>query len=184
MKKVLWILGILLSRSFAEEVAFERSSEDIFLARSSKAPEVMLANNALYQKECASCHFGYQPGLLPSQSWTYIMQNLRNHYGVDAEVEDEDYQALLEYLSANASEKAMQYKRSAKITKSLQQGVLYQSITEIPYHIKKHRKIDKALISQKEVGSLARCAACHKKANEGIYSKHSVDIPNYGRWRD
>ena len=27
------------------------------------------ANNPLYQKECASCHFAYQPALLPKTSW-------------------------------------------------------------------------------------------------------------------
>ena len=34
-----------------------------------KGPEVKAVDNVLYKKECASCHFGYQPGLLPSASW-------------------------------------------------------------------------------------------------------------------
>ena len=30
--------------------------------------EVAPVSNELYKKECASCHFGYQPGLLPKAS--------------------------------------------------------------------------------------------------------------------
>lgn len=147
--------------------------------------EVMPVTNELYKKECASCHFGYQPGLLPAQSWSYIMQNLENHYGVDASIDEQDRQAISTYLLANSSEKAAAtYRRSAKLTNSLERGVLYQSITEIPYHIRKHRKIDKHLITQKEVGNLSRCAACHTSADEGIYRKRYVKIPNYGAWRD
>ena len=73
---------------------------------------------------------------------------------------------------------------SVKITRSLQQGTLYTSLTQIPYLQKKHRKIDKNLINQKEVRSLARCAACHKDAEKGEFSKRTVYIPNYGAWRD
>ncbi len=112
------------------------------------------------------------------------MQNLENHYGSDASIDDETNKSILSYLLANASQNAMNYKKSAKITKSLENGVLYKSITEIPYHIKKHRKIEKWMITQKEVKTLSNCTACHKKADQGIYGDDSVNIPNYGVWRD
>ena len=144
---------------------------------------VAVVENALYTKECASCHFGYQAGLLPSNSWQYIMNNLENHYGTDASIDDERVKASLrDFLVANASETS-NYKRSVKITRSLQNGVLYKSLTEIPYLQRKHRKIDKYLIEQKEVRSLARCASCHKEAENGEYNKRTVNIPNYGAWR-
>ncbi len=136
--------------------------------------------NALYEKECASCHFGYQPGLLPSASWRYVMGNLANHYGTDASIEDE--RAKIEaFLLQNASETSS-YKRSVKITNSLQSGTLYTSLTQIPYLQKKHRKIKQNLIAQKEVRSLARCAACHREAKNGEYNDKTVNIPNYGAW--
>ena len=144
---------------------------------------VAVVENALYTKECASCHFGYQAGLLPSASWQYIMNNLENHYGTDASIDDERVKASLrDFLVANASETS-NYKRSVKITRSLQNGVLYKSLTEIPYLQRKHRKIDKYLINQKEVRSLARCASCHKEAERGEYNKRTVNIPNFGAWR-
>ena len=149
-----------------------------------RGPEIRPVDNALYKKECASCHFGYQPGLLPSQSWQYVMDNLASHYGTDASLERDDIVAITKYLLDNASEKAMQYRRSEKLTRSMRPGVLYTSITEIPYHQKKHRKLEEWMIKQKEVGNLARCAACHRKADEGMYGKRTIDIPNYGYWRD
>lgn len=146
--------------------------------------DVRPVDNQTYKKECASCHFGYQPGLLPSSSWEYIMQNLENHYGSDASISAQNHKEILEYVLANSSEKAQNYKRSAKLTQSLRDGVLYKSITKIPYHQKKHRDLKPWMWEQKEVRTLANCSACHKKADLGSFSKRSVDIPNYGAWRD
>ncbi|MCW9089130.1 MAG: diheme cytochrome c, partial [Gammaproteobacteria bacterium] len=33
---------------------------------SRRAPDVAPVKNELYQSECGSCHFAYQPGLLPA----------------------------------------------------------------------------------------------------------------------
>ena len=186
MKRFLLLLAIGLAAAASEfvEVAQDDSRFAMFGKRGG-GREIAPVDNALYKKECASCHFGYQPGLLPAQSWSYIMQNLEKHYGVDASIDEQDRVAITNYVLANSSEKAAAtYRRSAKLTASMQPGDIYLSITEIPYHIKKHRKIDKHLITQKEVGSLARCAACHTSADEGVYKKRDVKIPNYGAWRD
>ncbi|WP_419261731.1 cytochrome C [Campylobacter fetus] len=153
-------------------------------AKGPKGPEVRPVDNDLYKKECASCHFGYQPGLMSSKSWIWIMQNLENHYGSDANIDEQSSKDILAYLLSNASEKALMYKRSVKLTKSMQNGVLYKSITEIPYHIKKHKKLEKWMINQKEVKTLSNCSACHKYADKGMYGKKGIDIPNYGQWRE
>lgn len=144
---------------------------------------VAVVPNELYAKECASCHFGYQPGLLPSTSWRHIMTTLNQHYGTDASIDEGDRAKIENYLVQYSSETS-NYKRSAKITRSLQNGMLYTSLTQIPYLQRKHRKIDRRLVEQKEVRSLARCAACHKEAEKGEYNKRTVNIPNYGAWRD
>lgn len=186
MKRFLLLLAIGLGAAAPTftEVA-QNDSRFAMFEKKGGGREVVPVDNALYKKECASCHFGYQPGLLPAQSWSSIMQNLEKHYGVDASLDEEERVAITNYVLANSSEKAAAVsRRSAKLTSSMQPGVLYLSITEIPYHIKKHRKIDKHLISQKEVGSLARCAACHTSADDGVYKKRYVKIPNYGAWRD
>ena len=142
-----------------------------------------LANDPLYQKECASCHFAYQPALLPKTSWQEMMKTLENHYGVDASLDEEDSQKITEYLSANSMESSNS-RRAKKAQRSINPNVIYTQIQQIPYFEKKHRKIPQHLINQKEVKSLSRCASCHKEADRGIYDDKNVIIPNYGRWDD
>ena len=44
----------------------------------------------LYGQECGSCHFPYQPGLLPAVSWERIMGGLEDHFGENAELDNGD----------------------------------------------------------------------------------------------
>lgn len=142
------------------------------------------ATNEFYIKECGSCHFSYQPGLLPESAWVKIMNNLENHFNTDASLEKEDVMTLLNYLNANSAEKNMNYKRSSRIVKSLRAKEIPESISKTPYMIKKHKDIDTNLITQKEVKGIFNCIACHTTAKRGIYSKKDIRIPNYGVWRD
>ena len=132
---------------------------------------VLPANNALYQKECASCHFGYQPSLLNKIGWEKVMGNLSDHFGTDASLGKVETQELLTYLVSNAG--------SGKMTAN--NDTIY--ITRSSYFIKKHREIAPKLIVQKEVGSLANCMACHTSADKGNYSERNIVIPNYGSWK-
>ena len=134
------------------------------------AGSVAPADNAQYQKECASCHFGYQPALLGKASWEKVMGNLSDHFGTDASLGKVESAQILSYLLNNAG--------SGKITANNTS----MQITKSPYFIKEHRKISAKLIDQKEVGSLANCLACHTTADKGNYSERAIVIPNYGRW--
>lgn len=151
MKKILLTTALGLSVAFASSVA--------------------PANNALYQKECASCHFGYQPALLNKASWEKVMGNLSDHFGTDAFLGKVESEQILNYLVSNAG--------SGKITANN----TTMQITKSPYFIKEHRKISANLIEQKEVGSLANCMACHTTADKGSYSERAIVIPNYGSWK-
>lgn len=151
MKKLLLITALGLSVAFAGSVA--------------------PVNNALYQKECASCHFGYQPALLNKASWEKVMTNLSDHFGTDASLGKVESEQILNYLVTNAG--------SGKITANNST----MQITKSPYFIKEHRKITPNLIEQKEVGSLANCMACHTTADKGSYSERAIVIPNYGSWK-
>lgn len=134
------------------------------------AGSVTPADNAQYQKECASCHFGYQPALLNKASWGKVMENLSDHFGTDASLGKVESEQILSYLVANAG--------NGKITANNNS----MQITKSPYFIKEHRKISAKLIEQKEVGSLANCLACHTTADKGSYSERAIVIPNYGKW--
>lgn len=140
--------------------------------------------DTFYTQECASCHFAYQPGLLPERSWRKLMGNLQDHFQTDASLEPEDNQRILNYLVENSADKFTNYKRSKKINNSIQSDETPIAVTKTPYFIKKHRRIAQNLIAQKEVKSLSNCIACHTTADKGIYSERAIKIPNYGRWDD
>jgi len=141
-------------------------------------------DNKLYLKECGSCHFAFQAGLLPERSWVKMMNDLENHFDTDATLAKEDYDTIMNYLKVNSSEKAMNYKRSRKMTNSIRGNQTPLKITEVAYFVDKHNEIPLRLITQKEVGALSNCMACHTTADKGIYSERAIQIPNYGRWDD
>ena len=155
-------------------------ASDNFNTKTDVAP----VNNQLYIKECGSCHFPYQPGLLPSNAWNKMMTNLENHFNSDASLNEADLQTLTKYLNDNSAEKNMQYKRSSRIVSSLAKNQIPDSISTTPYMIKKHKDIKKDLITQNEVKGLFNCMACHKTADKGIYGERDINIPNFGRWKD
>jgi hypothetical protein len=131
-------------------------------------------DNVLYQKECGSCHFAYQPELLPKRSWEKTMSTLQEHFKTDASLDETDTQTLLEYLTKNAPTNI----------RSLSASQTPLRISDTPHFKKEHRKIPVKLISQKEVGSISNCIACHRTADRGIYSERAINIPNYGGWDD
>jgi len=173
MKLPLLILLLCVSL-FADDYGYTKSS------KKGVAP----VNNALYLKECGSCHFAYQPGLLPQNAWDKMMNNLENHFDTDASLAKEDWISISNYLNQNSAEKNMQYKRSNRIVSSLRSGEIPDSISKTPYMIAKHNEIRPSLITQKEVKGIFNCIACHTTADRGIYSERDINIPNFGRWED
>ena len=169
--RYLVFLPIFLSFLFAD---------DGFSTKADVAP----VNNQLYIKECGSCHFPYQAGLLPANAWNKMMANLENHFNSDASVSAENFQTISKYLNDNSAEKNMQYKRSNRIVSSLNTNQVPDSISTTPYMIKKHREIRKDLITQPEVKGLFNCIACHTTADKGLYGERDIKIPNFGKWED
>lgn len=140
--------------------------------------------NSLYAEECAACHFAYPPGLLPERSWKKVLAGLEDHFGENAELEQEDINLLFKYLSDNSADNSG-YKRSRKIMLSLSGDAAPLRIIKVPYIQKKHREIPKKYVKDNpKVNSLSNCNACHTSADKGIFDDDSVFIPNYGRWDD
>ncbi|MCW8841690.1 MAG: diheme cytochrome c [Gammaproteobacteria bacterium] len=151
---------------------------------SRRAPDVAPVKNELYQSECGSCHFAYQPGLLPAASWEKLMGGLADHFGENAELFEDTRKTLTVYLVTNAADNVDGYRRSAKILRSLN-GERPLRITETPYIRYKHNEIPPRVIrNNKDVRSLSNCAACHTRADTGSYAEREIDIPGIGRWED
>ena len=146
--------------------------------------DVAPVRNETYRNECGSCHFAFQPGLLPVRSWQKMMANLENHFRDNAELEQEDHQAILNYLIANAADHT-NFKRSRKIAGSLRADDVPLRISDTLYFKRKHHEIPSRFVdSNQKVGSFSNCAACHKQAETGSYNEHEVMIPDVGRWDD
>lgn len=139
--------------------------------------------NTAYNKACGDCHFAYQPGWLPARSWEKMMEpkELENHFGDNAEMEEDERLEMLKFLVENSAETS-RYKRSKKILASIKEGESPLRISETRYLARKHEKIPQKLIKQEKVKSLAHCNRCHEGADKGNFDDDDVIIPNYGRW--
>ncbi len=143
-------------------------------------------NNELYNESCGECHYAYQAGLLPKRSWEKMMltSSLEDHFGENAELEEEDRVAILNLLVENAADTSF-YMRSTKIDRSITADVTELRITKVPYIKRKHKDLkDKHVKLNKKVKSMINCNACHKKIDKGIFDDDTVLIPNFGYWSE
>ena len=145
--------------------------------------DVAPVQSEAYKEECGGCHFAYQPGLLPAASWQRIMDGLEDHFGENAELDQETTDQLRAYLIANAADR-VDTGRSPGIANSLQDSAPLR-FTETTYFRRQHHEIpERAVKGNPEVGSFSRCDACHTGAATGSYDEHGVRIPGFGRWED
>ena len=133
------------------------------------------ANNETFKQVCGSCHFAYQPGLLPSGSWEKIITDLPYHFGEEVSLNQESKQIISKYLRENAAENSSA-KRARKILKSLR-GHTPLRITETPYIREKHHELKADIFSRQSIGSFSNCDACHTKAEQGNYDDDYAKIP-------
>jgi hypothetical protein len=131
--------------------------------------------DATYRETCGSCHFAYQPGLLPARSWEGIMARLEDHFGESVDLEPDAKAAISGYLQTNAAENSSE-ECSGKIMRSLK-GAIPGRVTEVPHIIRKHHEVSPDILKRKSIGSLSNCAACHKTAEQGVYDDDQVIIP-------
>ncbi|MBI5889125.1 MAG: diheme cytochrome c [Nitrosomonadales bacterium] len=151
-----------------------------WLVNFSRQKEVKPVDNKAYLEECGSCHFAYQPGLLPGKSWAKLLDEkaLADHFGEDATLDKDVLKSIHDYAMENAAEKSW-YKRSRKIALATEDDAPLR-ITEVRYIKRKHHDIPEKMVKgNKDVKSQAYCNACHTKAEEGIFDEDTVDIPNF-----
>ena len=181
---VLFISVAILGMSGASFSADNKLGFSSRMLGGGKAPGVAPVKNTQYLEECGSCHFPYQPGLLPARSWTKLMFGLDNHFGENAELPAEEVKRLISYLAKNAADHA-NYKRSKKIMKSLRPDVTPMRASETPYLIKKHNELSRKMVQDNpKVGSISKCEACHTKADTGSFSESEILIPGFGGWEE
>ncbi|TAJ79395.1 MAG: cytochrome C [Gallionellaceae bacterium] len=148
--------------------------------------EIVPVDNKQYKEECGSCHFAYQPGLLPTKSWEKLLDEkaLADHFGENAELDADTLKVVRDYAIANAADKSF-HKRSRKVAISTEGLEAPLRITEVRYIKRKHHEIPEKMIKgNKDVKSLSYCDACHTQAAKGVFDEDTVKIPNYPDWED
>ncbi|MEW5734395.1 MAG: cytochrome C [Thermodesulfobacteriota bacterium] len=131
--------------------------------------------NPTYEEVCGSCHFAYQPWLLPSASWKKILAGAEDHYGNAIQMDGGQEKEVAGFLLANAADKSSN-KRSKKILKSLD-GQVPLRITDVPYIAKKHHDLSRAILARPSIAGLQNCSACHRTAPQGVYDDDNVIVP-------
>jgi len=145
-----------------------------------RAKGAALVENPLYKEECSACHMAYQPWLLPARSWERVMDSAGDHFGEDLALDDATAAEIRAYLAANSAENTGVRNEftgpRGKIMRSLR-GAAPQSIRDVPYIRREHRKIRPEVFERPSVSSFSNCAACHRTAEQGDYEEDNVRIP-------
>lgn len=129
-----------------------------------------------WQQECASCHLAYSPTLLPRASWQRLMGGLDNHFGDNASLDPATQADILRFLEANAADSGTS-QIGSRVMRRMGAKDAPLRITETRWFVGKHDEVPRTAWSRKSVGSAANCAACHSKAEQGVFDDDSVRIP-------
>ena len=63
------------------------------------AASAAVSDQELAKNECGACHFYYSRDFLPAFSWKKILDNLDNHFGEDASLDENSRVRILSYLA-------------------------------------------------------------------------------------
>jgi mono/diheme cytochrome c family protein len=139
----------------------------------------------LYRDECGSCHFPFQPVFLPADAWQTMMLNLGDHFGENAELSQQDHANLLSYLISNSADRVNR-EIPNKVMWSLRYTPSPERITETAFFRHEHDEIPSSVMNKQNGDKLSfsNCDSCHKRAMQGSYDEHEIDIPGVGRWDD
>ncbi len=179
--KTLAIIAVSILGLYATSGHAEQESYWSWLISLDRKKEVAPVQDQVYKDECSECHLDYPTGFLPEASWEKLLSAsaLEDHFGENAELDEETRLYILSYARANSADKS-RYKRSRKVMASLEEGAAPLRITEVLYIKEKHEEIPENLITSTEVKSLSYCDRCHQKTSDGNYDNDTVYIAGYG----
>ena len=131
-----------------------------------------MAQNELFVNECGSCHTLYPPHSLPKHSWISMMNDLENHFGDDASLEEEDHENILNFLVQNSAETSTQ-EMSFKISQSIGNNDII-AITDTNFWKHEHKNIPKEVFEHTQVKSKANCKVCHSDIEKGLIEDDKI----------
>ena len=159
--------AVLLAATWALGLASLAGADDI---------DVGPNTNPAYVSECGSCHFAYQPGLMPAPAWRKVMGNLHDHFGDNAETNVKAREAILAYLVAGAADVAPN-PRSRAIMAATEPGDGGTRVSAQPYIAGLHGGLlDPLRGGYPRVDNLINCPACHIKATDGVFKARRYTV--------
>jgi hypothetical protein len=139
-------------------------------------PPPNLYVHAAWQTECSACHMAFPPLLLPESSWRLLKADLGDHFGDDASLDQATTDDITTFLVSHAAETS-QTEAARKILDSLRPEDTPSRITDTPYWIRKHQRIDTTTYQRKSIGSRINCVACHRWADRGSFEDEDIRVP-------
>jgi len=128
---------------------------------------------SIYRTECGSCHELYPPNLLSdggvfseTSGWKEIMDDLHNHFGDNAELDESVRLRIRKYLVENAAGSERRFGSRtdpARLTTTL-------------WFRRTHGRV-KMHFENARVGSPANCSACHPRAGNWRYAREDIVLP-------
>jgi hypothetical protein len=109
-------------------------------------------------KECGECHMAFQPALLPAESWSRIMDGLKDHFGDDASLPADVAADIRTYLTRHAGITRHACRGDGRLTR----------ITDQRWFVREH-PLGGDVWKKPDVRSKANCEACHRDAARGRY---------------
>lgn len=156
-------------------------SEDEWGERGRGSADVAPVTNAVYTKECDSCHLAFPPGLLPQRSWRALMAGLANHFGENAELPADTRQALLDYVTRNAADHHSDYRLSRRVLDDLTAQEAPLRITALRSFRREHDAVPRYVFQNNpKLQGFSDCIVCHRRADQGDFNENGIDIPGYG----
>ncbi len=118
---------------------------------------------AQFTEECSACHLAFPAFFLPKESWSAIMNDLPNHFGEDASLDNDAMTAIEGYLVKHAARSNRRAFRKYDL-----ETAPPLRITELGWFVHEHsNEVSRA--AKKRAGTMTNCAACHRGAERGYF---------------
>ena len=133
-------------------------------ARAEEGVRLRPVEDPVTREECSACHMAYPASLLPARSWRALMSDLGNHFGEDASLDAKTAEHIRKWLEANAADTGGHL---PGLMQGMSPGMTPLRISEVPIIRRIHGEVGSRW--RKKVGSMARCNACHRGAENGYF---------------
>lgn len=127
-----------------------------------------------FASECTDCHMAYHPSLLTENAWMQLLEQLDDHFGEDASIDESTVAEIRTWLAGH----------SAETVDTAPSSLIVTADPAAPYAISRtsawrelHKDIGDDLFQRSVIGSKSNCIACHADAETGLFSPFQLSIP-------